>query len=75
MRTITLILSMSAARTSAKTVPARTNVECKGSFPGGKHNAEGGRDKCVSICISKHGILTAKRPLVSGNAPNTPPHG
>ena len=32
-------------------------------------------NKCVSICISKHGILTAKRPLVSGNAPNTPPHG
>ncbi|MBC8597406.1 plasmid mobilization protein [Qingrenia yutianensis] len=25
--------------------------------------------------IRKHGILTAKRPLVSGNAPNTPPHG
>lgn len=47
----------------------------KWRFPGGKYNAEGGRGKCVSICISKHGILTAKRPLVSGNAPNTPPVG
>ena len=43
-----------------KTVPARTNAECKGGFPGGQYNAEGGRGKCVSICISKHGILLSK---------------
>lgn len=28
-----------------------------------------------SICISKHGNLTANFPLVSGYAPNTPPVG
>ena len=32
-------------------------------------------NKCVSICISKHGICLYKSPLVSGNAPNTPPSG
>ena len=44
----------------------------KWRFPGGKYNAEGGRGKCVSICISKHGICTPKSPLVCVFAPKTP---
>lgn len=55
---------MSAARTSAKTVPARTNAECKGGFPGGKHSAEGGRGKCGAFVLASTAFVYTKARLL-----------
>ena len=72
---IRMIMMMNVMKLIAIVARIRTNVKCKRQLSQRKAERRRRTGQMRSICISKHGICLYKSPLVSGNAPNTPPSG